>query len=79
MNRTITITRSWQIYLPETIREKLSLHHPGQMQAEVKNNQLVLTPMHSPVASLAGSLKCYARERTLDIDNIRDEIDYSTW
>lgn len=77
MATTITITRQWQIYIPNRIRSKLGLTVPGQAKVEVKGKKLIITPQKSEVLKLAGKYKHLYRKKPIDIDNIRDYIDYS--
>ena len=79
MATTITITRQWQIYIPQKIREALDLEVSDRFEVEVKDNKLVLSPKKSEVMKLAGSIKIPEHLKGLDVDNIRDLIDYSQW
>lgn len=77
MITTITITRQWQIYIPEKVRAKIGLKKPGKATVEVKGKKLIVTPKKSEVLKLAGKYKDLYAKKPIDIDNIRDYIDYS--
>lgn len=74
---TVPITRQWQIYIPEKIRELLNLTSPGQAKLEVQNGKLIITPYRSPIRDMAGKYHKYYEKNPIDLDNIRDYIDYS--
>ena len=57
MQRLITITRQWQIYLPEEIRNEINLEKPGKATIDVEKEKIVIRPLKSRVLSLAGVLK----------------------
>lgn len=77
MNTTITITQQWQIYIPEKVRELLSLTNPVQAKLEVKDSSIIITPKSSVVLNLAGKYKTLAAKNKVNLDKIRDKIDYS--
>lgn len=77
MNTTITITQQWQIYIPEKVRELLNLADPVRARLEVKDKSIVITPQKSAVLSLAGKYKALAAKKRIDLDRIRERIDYS--
>lgn len=79
MQTTLTMTKQWQIYIPENIRKLLGLKKSMRLRAEVKNKQLVIIPEEDSVLKLAGSIKTPEHMKDIDIDNIRDYIDYSQW
>lgn len=74
----MTVTRQWQVYLPQDIRTALKLTEPTRIKAETEGEKVILTRHDSPVLKLAGSLKKYAKKgRKINLDRIRDYIDYS--
>lgn len=73
----MTITRQWQIYIPESVREALKITKPSRIKAEIKGKSLVLTPQESPVLKLAGKYKHLKPKKPINLDRIRDYIDYS--
>lgn len=77
MNTTITITQQWQIYIPEKVRELLDLVNPVRARLEVKDKSIVITPQPSAVLSLAGKYKTLAAKKRINLDRIRERIDYS--
>ena len=79
MEQTITITRQWQIYLPEEIRERIKLIRPGKANIAVKKDKIVIKPLKSKVLSLAGILANKKPVKKINLDKIRDYIDYSQW
>lgn len=79
MQQLLTITRQWQIYLPEEIREQINLQKPGRAKAMVKKGQIIIKPLKSQVLSLAGILAGQKPKKPVRIEKIRDYIDYSQW
>lgn len=80
MQQTITITPQWQIYLPQQLRKAVGLKRPGKAIIEVKNKNFLVKPQESQVLKLAGKyrhLSHKAKEKGINIDKIRDYIDYS--
>lgn len=72
------MTRSWQVYIPEQIRKSMGIDAPTLFEATVKDNSLVLKPTKSRFLELGGALNKYHKKNpNIDIDNIRDYIDYS--
>jgi len=76
MQRTLTITKQWQIYIPEEIRTLLKLQPTDRLKALVKGKSLTLVKEESPIMKLAGSVKTPPGLK-VDLDNIRDYIDYT--
>ena len=77
MNTTITITQQWQIYIPEKVRELLDLVNPVQARMEIKDKSIVITPQKSAVLNLAGKYKALRLKKPINLDRIRERIDYS--
>ena len=74
-----TITKKWQLHIPVKIRKELNLNKPTTARISTKNGKIIITP--EPTATgfmkLAGSLHQEYKNNPIDIDNIRDYIDYS--
>lgn len=78
MEATISVTSKWQIHIPKALRSALGPTRPGQVNIRAVDNKLVITPHKSKILSLAGKFhKYYLKNKHIDIDNIRDYIDYS--
>lgn len=77
MEQIITVTNNWQIHIPILARKKLGLKKPGLLKATVEKNKLVLTPKKSSLLSLGGSLKKTYQKNPINLEKIRDYIDYS--
>ena len=77
MTLTVALTNNWQLHVPLVARKIAGLDRPGLVNVTVKMGQLVVTPKKSKILSLAGSLHHDYVKNPLNIDKIRDEIDYS--
>lgn len=77
MLQTISITNKWQIHIPLEARKALKMDKPGKLAVKVKNNSLILTPTKSKILESAGKYHHLYKKHPIDIDNIRDIIDYS--
>lgn len=77
MSQTIAITRQWQIHIPKAIRKAIGMDKPGMAEIKVENNKIIITPKKSGILELAGKYEKYAKGKNIDLDNIRDYIDYS--
>ena len=77
MSKTIAITKQWQLYIPEAIRKAVGLDMPTQATIEAKKGKIVITPQPSPLLQQAGKYHRYARGKDIDLDTIRDTIDYA--
>lgn len=51
--------------------------HPTQAKLKVKNKKLTVTPYQSPILSMYGKYAHIKPTKPIDLDNIRDYIDYS--
>lgn len=76
MKQIIHITPQWQIYLPQKIRKFLSLERPGQAEVEVKDDIICIKPLKSAILKHAGKFQKF-NTPPVDVENIRDHIDYS--
>jgi AbrB family looped-hinge helix DNA binding protein len=77
MQTTISITRKWQIHIPKAARKALELTKPGKAEVRVEGNKLIVRPIESRILQLAGKYAKYAKGKKINIDKIRDYIDYS--
>lgn len=78
ISTTATITPNWQIHIPVKIRQAIGLNKHGKVRVEAKNNQIIIKKQkpQDDIMSIIGSLKTKT-PKGLDIDNLRDHIDYS--
>ena len=77
MNTTISITNKWQIHIPKSIRGALGLNKPGKVAIKAVDGKIVITPAKSAIMQYAGKLHGRYNKKKINIDNIRDLIDYS--
>lgn len=77
MTQTIAITRQWQIHIPKALRQAIGLEKATMAEIKAENGTLIITPKKSGIFSLAGKYAKYAKGKKIDLDNIRDYIDYS--
>lgn len=77
MRQTITITRKWQVQIPKAIRQQIKLDKPMMAEVSAKNGSIIITPKRGSILELAGSLSKYAKNKKIDVNRIRDYIDYS--
>lgn len=70
-----TITPKYQLHIPVSIRKAVGLTRHGKAIIRADGNKIVIEPIkESPILKLAGTLKL---KKKVDLDNIRDHIDYS--
>lgn len=72
-----TITSRWQIHIPQAARKALKLTKPGKFEIKAEKNRLVLTPIDSKILKLAGKYQKYTKDKNINLEKIRDYIDYS--
>lgn len=77
MQTTIAITSKWQVHIPKAIRKELGLKKPGVARIQAQGRKIVITPQKSKILQMAGKYAKYARGKKVDLDNIRDYIDYT--
>ena len=77
MLKTISITPKWQIHIPAEFRKILGLVKPGRAEMEIIKDAIVIRPKPSPILKLAGKYRDRKPLRKIDIEKIRDKIDYS--
>lgn len=72
-----TITSKWQIHIPQAARKTLNLTKPGKLLIKAEKNRLVLIPLESKILKLAGKYEKYTKGRRINLEKIRNYIDYS--
>lgn len=77
MMQTISITPKWQIHIPVKFRKLLGLVKPGIAEIELVKDAFIIRPKPSPVLKLAGKYRRRKPVEEIDIERIRDKIDYS--
>lgn len=77
MKQVVTITPQWQVHIPLKVRELLELNTPGKAELEVTKKGILIKPKKSKLVNLAAKYEGVQPIDKLDIDNIRDHIDYS--
>ena len=77
---TTTITSNFQVYLPEDIRKMMEITKSSRAYISVnEKKEIIVKPIVSKILAAAGSLSHLKPNKKIDIDNIRDYIDYSQW
>jgi len=77
MLQTISITPKWQIHIPVKFRKLLGIVKPGIAEIELLKDAIVIRPKPSPVLKLAGKYRHRKPVKKINIERIRDRIDYS--
>lgn len=83
MSKTVTayatITPNWQVHIPVAIRKAIGLTRHGRVKVEVAKEAIILKPEkeEAGITALAGMFKKEYKKNPIDIDTIRDRIDYS--
>ena len=77
MQTTIAITNKWQIHIPKSIRGALGLDKPGKVAIKAVDGKIVITPAKSTIMQYAGKLHEKYNKKKINIDKVRDLIDYS--
>lgn len=77
MNSTISITSNWQIHIPKSVREKLGITTATQASLTLRGDEIIIKPKKSKFLSSAGVLNKDFQKNNIDINRIRDQIDYS--
>ncbi len=77
MMQTIAITPQWQIYIPLEARQILGLLKPGLAEIRVVQDEIIIKPKPSLVLQLAGKYRQRRSAQKINIEKIRDQIDYS--
>lgn len=74
---TTTISNRFQLHIPLAIRQQLNLTKPTTAEIWTDNDTICIRPHYSKIIELAGVLRDKKPVKDFDIDNMRDEIDYS--
>ena len=77
--QVVSITPKWQVHIPVEIRKKAKLETPTRVEVSVEDGKIVLKPKKSKILSLAGKYRGRKPVKKIDLDKIRDYIDYSNW
>ena len=77
MNATTTITQKFQVHIPLAIRQAVGLTKPSQAKISAKAGKIIIEPQISPIIKSAGKYKDKQPKTQVNIDNIRDQVDYS--
>lgn len=77
MNQTISITSKWQIHIPVSIRKRLKIEKPSQAEISVRGDEIVVKPKKSKILEMAGKYQHLKPVKPINLDRIRDYIDYS--
>lgn len=77
MQATISITNKWQIHIPKSLRGDFGLDRPGQVAITAEKGKIIITPAKSKIMQYAGRLHEKYNKKKINIDNVRNIIDYS--
>lgn len=77
MNATISITNKWQIHIPKSFRSALGLDKPGQVAIKAVPGKIIIAKAKSSIMQYAGKLHEKYNKKKINIDSVRDIIDYS--
>jgi len=76
MDTITTITSQWQVYIPLSIREKLNLVGVSQAKIDTEDDKIVIIPISSSLLKMAGKYKHLKPIKPINLDKIRDSIEY---
>jgi AbrB family looped-hinge helix DNA binding protein len=79
MELTVSITPKWQIHIPVAIRKKLKLTKPSQAVMTLRDDEIVIKPKKSQILAMGGKYKHLKPVKPINLDRVRDYIDYSQW
>ncbi len=78
MEVTATITSKFQIHLPKAIRQKAGFLTHGPVVIRADRGKIIIERKRGKsILDLAGTFRPKGNMKKIDIDNIRDYIDYS--
>lgn len=77
MDTTISITNKWQIHIPKSLRGSLGFVKPGKVTIKAESGKIIITPAKSTIMQYAGGLHDKYNKKKINIDKVRDLIDYS--
>lgn len=75
--QTVSITSKWQVHIPVSIRTQLGLDKPTKAEISIEGKKIVMKPRKSRIFELEGSLQNIRPTEPINIDRVRDFIDYS--
>ncbi|OGG20776.1 hypothetical protein A3D03_04605 [Candidatus Gottesmanbacteria bacterium RIFCSPHIGHO2_02_FULL_40_13] len=77
--QTVSITSKWQVHIPVAVRKMLKLEKPTQVIVSVASGAIVMRPEKSRILRMGGSLRGRKPVKPINLDRVRDYIDYSKW
>lgn len=77
MTTTAALTSRWQLHIPQAARAVAGFDKPSVVTVIAKKGAITIKPKKSKLMSLAGTLHSAHRKNPIDIDNLRDYVDYS--
>lgn len=77
MLTTISITNKWQIHIPKSLRSNFGLDKPARVAITAERGKIIITPAKSTIMQYAGKLHEKFTKKKINIDQVRDLIDYS--
>ncbi len=77
MLTTISITNKWQIHIPKSLRGTLGFVKPGKVAITAERGKIIITPAKSAIMQYGGKLYERYNKKKINIDQVRDLIDYS--
>jgi bifunctional DNA-binding transcriptional regulator/antitoxin component of YhaV-PrlF toxin-antitoxin module len=78
MLTTISITNRWQIHIPKSLRSAFGLGKPGKVAIRAELGKIIITPAKSAIMQYGGKLHEKYNKRKINVDQVRDLIDYSS-
>ncbi len=78
MITTISITNKWQIHIPKSLRGSFGLDKPGKVAIKAERGKIIITPAKSAIMQYGGKLHEKYNKKKINIEQIRDLIDYSS-
>lgn len=79
MTQTVSITSKWQVHIPVAIRKKLKLDTPSLAVMTVLDDNIVIKPTQSKILQMGGKYRNLKPVKPINLDRVRDYIDYSDW
>lgn len=78
MEQIVTLTSKFQLHIPKKIREKAGFLTHGPVVIKADNGAIIIKKRKTKsILDLAGIIKPKGKAKQIDIDNIRNYIDYS--
>lgn len=79
MKQTVSITPKWQLHIPVAVRQALKLDKPELADISLQGDAFLVRPRKSKIFALAGKYRKLKPVKPVNLDRIRDYIDYSKW